>query len=234
MDTEYELSYTAAEIDERLGMIPQLSDEVEELKISVSEGKALIASAVTDKGVSTADDATFSTMANNIRLISGGSSDMNLQSISVTPETETITYTADFDNGYDALSSVTVEGDENLIADNIAEGVSIFGIEGSHVQVKFVSVDVTLPASGWITASSSSTPSASYCEYYQSITVDGVTTDNDVIVSVNSTATTSQKTAAIKAGIYAYSQNTNTLVVCVSVNGILPTIDIPITVGVWG
>lgn len=234
MDTEYELSYTAAEIDERLGMVTQLSDEVEELKTSVSEGKALIASAVTDKGVSTADDATFSTMANNIRLITSGSSDLSLQSKTVTPETETITYTADFDDGYDALSSVVVEGDENLIADNIAEGVSIFGIEGTHVQVKFVSVDVSLPASGWITASSSSTPNTSRCEYYQSITVDGVTADNDVIVSLNSTATTAQKTAAINAGIYAYSQSANTLVMCVSVNGVLPTIDIPITVGVWG
>lgn len=40
------------------------------LKTSVSEGKALIAAAVTDKGVSTAADATFATMANNITSIS--------------------------------------------------------------------------------------------------------------------------------------------------------------------
>ena len=33
---------------------------------SVSEGKALVAAAVTDKGVSTAADATFATMAGNI------------------------------------------------------------------------------------------------------------------------------------------------------------------------
>ena len=36
---------------------------------SVSEGKSAIASAITDKGVSTASDATFQTMANNISLI---------------------------------------------------------------------------------------------------------------------------------------------------------------------
>ena len=36
---------------------------------SVSDGKALVASAITDKGVQTASDATFQTMANNIRNI---------------------------------------------------------------------------------------------------------------------------------------------------------------------
>lgn len=47
--------------------------EVDALKTSVSEGKALIASAVTDKGVQTADDAAFAVMAANIRAIPGGS-----------------------------------------------------------------------------------------------------------------------------------------------------------------
>ena len=37
-----------------------------ELKTSVSEGKALVAAAVTDKGVSTAADATFALIAENI------------------------------------------------------------------------------------------------------------------------------------------------------------------------
>ena len=39
---------------------------INNLKTSVSEGKSLIASAITDKGVSTASSATFQTMANNI------------------------------------------------------------------------------------------------------------------------------------------------------------------------
>ena len=39
---------------------------VEDLKTSVSEGKSLVAAAVTDKGVSTAADATFQTIATNI------------------------------------------------------------------------------------------------------------------------------------------------------------------------
>ena len=43
--------------------------EIASLKSSVSEGKSLIAAAVTDKGVQTAADATFQTIADNIAAI---------------------------------------------------------------------------------------------------------------------------------------------------------------------
>lgn len=46
------------------------SSEINSLKSSVSNGKSLIASAITGKGVSTASNATFQTMANNIGNIS--------------------------------------------------------------------------------------------------------------------------------------------------------------------
>lgn len=42
---------------------------IEECFQSVSDGKALVASAITDKGVTTASDATFATMATNIASI---------------------------------------------------------------------------------------------------------------------------------------------------------------------
>lgn len=47
--------------------------QFEEVFQSVSNGKELIASAITDKGVTTASDATFQTMADNIATISSGS-----------------------------------------------------------------------------------------------------------------------------------------------------------------
>lgn len=44
---------------------------INELFTSVSDGKAMVAAAITDMGVSTAANASFSTMANNIRELGG-------------------------------------------------------------------------------------------------------------------------------------------------------------------
>lgn len=49
--------------------ISNINTELAEVKQSVSNGKSLIASAITDKGIETLSDATFQTMADNIGLI---------------------------------------------------------------------------------------------------------------------------------------------------------------------
>lgn len=52
-----------------------------------------------------------------------------LQDKTAMPSAVTQTITAD--SGYDGLSNVMVYGDSNLLAENIINGVSIFGVEGS-------------------------------------------------------------------------------------------------------
>lgn len=52
--------------------IKTISDEVAEVKKSVSDGKSKVASAITDKGVATLATDTFDVMAENIRKIPSG------------------------------------------------------------------------------------------------------------------------------------------------------------------
>ena len=52
--------------------IKTISDEVAEVKKSVSDGKSKVASAITDKGVATEATDTFDTMAENIMKIKSG------------------------------------------------------------------------------------------------------------------------------------------------------------------
>lgn len=87
------LSYTAAQIDTLLGKADtavqpattgdldnlatstktDLVSAINETFTSVSNGKSLIAAAITDKGVATAASDSFATMASNIALIGGSS-----------------------------------------------------------------------------------------------------------------------------------------------------------------
>lgn len=50
----------------------QMQETVQELVDNVGTGKALVAEAITEKGVETAEDATYQQMHDNILQISGG------------------------------------------------------------------------------------------------------------------------------------------------------------------
>lgn len=142
---------TIKEIGE--GNLEEINKEIESLKSSVSDGKSMVAAAITDKGVETASTATFKEMSDNISKINVGASTGN-----ATPDKVLMGYTFSNDNhtglegsipslgGYTHVPSTTdtviakgqyieddivISGDNDLVSDNIRYGSTIFTVEGA-------------------------------------------------------------------------------------------------------
>ena len=64
----------------------QMKEDISLLEESVKQGKALVASAITDKKVPTEADATFQTMADNVRKIQGGISHSSIYAYKLVKE----------------------------------------------------------------------------------------------------------------------------------------------------
>lgn len=71
--------------------------------------------------------------------VKGAGGSANLTTKTVSPSTSSQTVYAS-SSGYDGFSSVTIEGDSNLVSGNIKNGISIFNVtgnyEGKSLQIK--------------------------------------------------------------------------------------------------
>lgn len=108
-------------------VVENLSDELEEVKKSVSDGKTEVATAITAKGVTTATDAEFATMASNIESITTINDVTQKVAATITPGTSNQTIAA----GTYLTGAQTILGDADLVSANIKSGANIFGVAGN-------------------------------------------------------------------------------------------------------
>lgn len=81
--------------------IKTISDEVAEVKKSVSDGKSKVASAITDKGVATEATDTFDVMAKNVGKIQTGTSNTQILSTTMIAGVVQCRVTHEIDNTLD-------------------------------------------------------------------------------------------------------------------------------------
>ena len=104
-----------------------VQDAIDEVFQSVSDGKVLIAEAITDKGISTSATDTFSIMASNIRNINGGSGPTYelLYTLTEGGVWKDVDYVFD-NNDFGTLKAYSSNSDEPLIYNFCVNSIAIY------------------------------------------------------------------------------------------------------------
>ena len=114
-ETNSNVEQLSAQVSEMNSNVEQLSTQVGETNQriddcfqSVSDGKALVASAITGKGITTASDATFETMAANIGSIKQLESDSGSVYITVASNGNSTTVHVNFNKTFSKVPTVGI------------------------------------------------------------------------------------------------------------------------------
>ena len=115
----------------------KIKEELDKVFTSVSSGKELVASAITDKGIDTPIDATFEEMADNISLIEGsGGVDGDLTPIHNAMESLGYSYTD--------LSNISAEETARLL-------LNLFELKPLNTNATtYISAEETFDISNWL------------------------------------------------------------------------------------
>ena len=168
------------QVDSKIGDLSSLStttktnivSALNETFTSVSNGKSLVASAITDKGVSTAADASFQTMATNISNIQTGITPTGTYNISVNGDYDVTNY---------ATAHVSVSGQSpTLITKNITTNGTYNASSDSADGYSSVTVNVqpTNYRGGTFTISSEDAPNTAN-------KFKATTLDSDILAHMN-------------------------------------------------
>lgn len=120
------------------GTVKDSGINAEELKKSVADGKKALASAISEKGIATASDASFATMAGNIgELSSSGEYVWRRYEVVDGAMGEFVDYISDKDSTKYPQSGLHTDGlwyesdKGNILPENIVSGIDIFGVVGN-------------------------------------------------------------------------------------------------------
>lgn len=127
----------------------------------------------------------------------GGSPTLQEKAVMPTNEDQLIVA----DEGYQGLSRVTVSGDANLVAKNIAQGISVFGVTGTHsggTAIETANITINWEFNEEL-----------YCVYYTKFTADSFVPTMEIVPNEGPTTITLSNVAVGSIFILFFDTLTN-------------------------
>lgn len=123
------------------------------------------------------------------------------------------------------LTALTPDNITDQRANGNVCGIMSDGVTQSGTYSETISAVLS---AAWTAASQSTTPNSSVCDFFQSVTVAGITAESNGVIGLAENATKEQREAAASAGLFKYSQSNGVIVIAGI--GEEPSMALPITI----